>query len=329
MTTPTNNDEVRQNEQTNNPELNRKASSAIQRHSSMLFLGGVLLGLIALLALAINSSTQETSLYPVLPTFTPLVTDPDDVAIELSFTELNSNPSAFQDRRIHVSGIYTPISPPDCRPVAGVPIRWSLVSEGLQLNARGFENVLSLVRPGTELVVVGLWRNYQGPVGCGKEPPPGIVWYLEVIRIIEPNPLIGEPGIIALTVVSDNNLPGLGTIEALTTPTPSQTPTPMQTPEIEVTGQALTPIIPIVPELPSETPTLAFPPTVTSTPDPNATPTFESTPDGPETGTPDPDASATMPGSTPQTPDPNLPTSTPSGTGYPPDATDTPTGSYP
>jgi hypothetical protein len=327
MSTPTNKDEVRQNEQAANPEPNRKAPSAIHRHSSLLLLGGVLMGLIALLALATNTTTQKNSLYPELPTFTPIVPAINDEAAELSFTELNSNPAAFRDRRIQVSGIYTPISPPDCRPVAGVSIHWSLVSEGLQLNARGFENVLSLVRPGTELTVIGFWRNYQGPVGCGKEPPPSVVWYLEVIRIIEPNPLVGEPGIIALTIVSDHNLPGVGTIEALITPTPSQTP--MQTPDIEMTGQVLTPIIPIVPEVPSETPTLAFPPTVTSTPDPNATPTFESTPDGTGTGTPDANATSTMPGSAPQTPDPTLPTSTPSGTGYPPDATNTPTGSYP
>jgi hypothetical protein len=327
MSTFNDKEEVRDDELVTGTEPIRDAPSANQRQSTVLLLGGLFLGLIALLTLATFASSQNTSLYPVLPTFTPLTLALDDEAVELSFTELNSDPSTFRDKRIIVTGVYTPLPPPDCQPKAGVPIRWSLVSEGLQLNARGFENVLSLVRPGTEMTVTGFWRNYQGPLGCGKEPPPGVVWYLEVIRIIEPNPLVGESGIISLTVVSDGNLSGFGTIEALITP--SQSPTPTETPEIVVTEQLSTPGIPIVPEVPTETPTLAFPPTVTDTPDPNATPTLASTPEEGETGTPDPNATSTLPGATPQTPDPSLPTSTPSGSGYPPGATDTPTGGYP
>lgn len=303
----------------------RDIATFARRHSGSLLLAVLLVMIIGLLALASATGTANRPLYPPLPSLTPL---PQEIANEiktLTFTELNTDPGVYRDQLIQVSGTYTPLSPPDCRPWTGIPIEWSLVSEGLQLNAIGFETILRFVNPGTELTVLGYWRLYQGPLGCGKEPPAGVVWYLEVVRVLEPNPLLIGGNDLSLTVVANYPLPTLGTIEALTTPTPSTTPAPTATIEQEATEPAIDIETPVGPGEATETATLAFPGTVTHTPDPNATPTLETTPDINSTASPTP----TVAGATTETPNPALPTSTPAGTGYPPDATNTPTGGYP
>jgi hypothetical protein len=43
------------------------------------------------------------------------------------------------------------------------------------------------------MTVEGYWRLYEGPLGCGKNAPRAAIWYLEVLRIVEPNPLPGNP----------------------------------------------------------------------------------------------------------------------------------------
>jgi len=255
---------------------------------------------------------QRRPLYPSLPTFTPVSDVVTGEPALLTFTELNADPAAYRNQRIQVSGNYASIAPPACASYSGPTIRWSLVAEDLQLNAIGFENILRLVREGTPMTVTGIWRLYEGPVGCGKEPPDASVWYLAVDQIIEPNPLFGEGG-IALTVVAGSPLPTLPPLD-LEPPTPVATPTLPATEAISATAT-----------LPA-TPTFALPgttvistiatttitptPTVPGTPLPPGTPTLTITPG------PSPTAPGTLsPG---ETPSPGLPTATLSGTGYPP-----------
>jgi hypothetical protein len=294
-----------------------------RHHATALLLVGLLAVIIVVLVLTSFARTTANPLYPVLPTFTIRPASNNSETASVTFSELNSDPSAYRDQLILVTGDFTPLPPEDCRPWTGVPIQWSLVSEGLQLNARGFENILHLVNPGTELTVTGYWRLYQGPLGCGKAPEPGVVWYLDVIQIIEPNPLLTGSSDLALTVIANSPLPTLGTIEALLTPSP--TPTTTMTPEILLTATLSIQSTPQLPGSPTETPTFAIPPTVTDTPDPNATVTPESTSDPVLT----PGGTPTITGAATETPDPLLPTNTPGGPGYPPNVTNTPTGGYP
>lgn len=297
----------------------------IRQRSRAILFALILTTLLGILALASATSVANRPLYPVFPTVTSIPQEIVTDVTSLSFTELNANPGAYQDQRIQVSGDYTPLSPPDCQTWTGVSIRWSLVSEGLQLNATGFESIVGLIEPGTNLTVVGFWRLYQGPLGCGKEPAPEAVWYLEVQQVVEPNPLIVGGTNISLTVIANSPLPTLGVIEALTTPTPSLTPSPTETIQALPTEPISGIGTPGLFETPTETVTLPFPGTVTNTPDPNSTPTPEQTPGANVT----PGSTATISGLATETPGPGLPTSTPSGTGYPIDATNTPTGGYP
>jgi hypothetical protein len=235
----------------------------------------------------------------------------------VSFPNLAEDPIAYRDQRIQVTGEFTPVTPPDCRPYSGPPIAWSLVSDELQLNAIGFEDVLRLVAPGTTMTVSGIWRAYQGPLGCGKEPEDGTVWYLQVDRIIEPNPLLGT-AVPALTfeagelqgapsdAFATQALPPTLPAEA----TPELPPSPTEdfgvTPEPTIEFVEPTPTLPTTP--------LETTPLVTPTPDFGATPDLTLTPGS---GTP-----SGTPGT--GTPTVGAPTATLQGTGYP-GGTPTPT----
>lgn len=237
----------------------------------------------------------------------PFRTEPDPVELIVdgqpllvTFAELSENAADFKNKRIRVTGIYLPLLPPECTPFNGPLIHWSLVSEGLQLNARGFERPLAIISPGTTLTVEGIWRQYEGSVGCGKEPQQGNVWYLQVERIIQPNPLVAstaDPQAFLLKGVVTPMFP---------TPGPSRTPagpgiaptvlpllTPTSLPSLTATGTVVTP-------LPGLTATATATSTQTGTPGFVGTNTPAGTP-GPGTAT----ATATPTGTiTPGTPIP-------------------------
>jgi hypothetical protein len=279
----------------------------------------LLLGLLAALATLawFMWPDDPRPLYPALPTRTRLPATVEATLSEVSFPDLAEDPIAYRDQRIQVTGNFTPVTPPDCRPYSGPPIAWSLVSDELQLNAVGFEDVLRLVAPGTTMTVTGTWRAYQGPLGCGKEPKDGTVWYLQVDRILEPNPLVGtaspaltfEAGEIQVAppdAFATQTLPPTLPVEA----TPALPPSPTEdfgvTPEPTIEFIEPTPTLPTTP--------LVTTPLFTPTPDSGSTPDLTLTP---ESGTP---------GSTPGTATPTVgaPTATLQGTGYP-GGTPTPT----
>lgn len=283
---------------------------------------------LAFLALSLSSRSQRP-LYPILATPTPPAGTLEFEPVEIGFSELNSDPESFLGRRLQVSGTYTPLEMPDCISYSGPLIRWSLVAEDLQLNAIGFETLLRLVEPDTELTVAGIWTAYRGPVGCGKEPEDATVWYLQVERIVAPNPLSGASG-PALTVIPGEALPTLPPLEAAVTPSPDLSPTAMitgtmtatvtiqstgfpgpATPTVEPTGLPVTPLA-----------TAGSPAATAGTPAPG-TPA--------ETPTPGPSPTPSATGGAQGTTTPGLPTTTPSGTGYPSQSTPTATttGGYP
>lgn len=291
---------------------------AVLRRWPWLAAVAVLLLLAGLAAIVYTLLARDTRpLYPNLPTFTPLASTIEGEPSLIGFAELNEDPDAFRDRRIQVSGNFASVEAPTCVPHAGPIIRWSLVDEELQLNAAGFENVLRLIEEGTPMTVSGIWRLYQGPAGCGKEPADGNVWFLEVDQIIEPNPLFGEGG-VALTVEAGGPLATLPPLD-LSTPTLEATPTLTATLEAAPTDGVLPTFAPPTAVLPS--PTLATgTPTATTSATPTATtgpsPTLGTPPTPTQTGTPGPSPTPSPTGSAGQT-TPGIPTATLSGGGYP------------
>lgn len=269
-------------------------------------------------------------LYPVLASPTSVGPVLENETTLVGFAELNADPAAFRNQSIQVSGAYTPVELPICQPFAGPRIQWSLVAEELQLNAAGFERILRLAEPGISMTVTGIWRLYQGPLGCGKEPEDGAVWYLQVTQILEPNPITGSVPII-LTFVpgpGDGDPGAILPTPAAETPDAQMTPTPLPTVLVTIQPTATLPIGATTGPEPSPTPTLPVTPLatpVTDTPDPLGTVTPAS-----GTGTPDstPDPAGTPTGSPGGTVTPPLPTGTTPPDGYPP-ASATPDDGYP
>lgn len=269
-------------------------------------------------------SRDNRPLYPNLPTFTPVAGTLEGEPAVLSFTELNADPDAYRDRRIQVAGDFASVVPPTCIPYAGPPVRWTLVSEDLQLNAVGFEHLLRLLPEGTPMTVTGLWRLYRGPVGCGKEPPDANVWYLAVDQILEPNPLL-DPGAGALTVVAGSPLPTLPPLD-LEAPTMTATPTltaTVATPPGVLPTIGATSTFPATETATTSTATVTGTADLTGTPTPTGTVDVTGTPTLTVTPGPSPTPSATSEGGANETP--GIPTATVSGTGYPGD----PTPGYP
>jgi hypothetical protein len=211
-------------------------------------------------------------------------------AVPLTFVQLNADPVAYQDQYIQIQGAYLELPVPDCNPYRGPAFVWSLadlatdVTQRLRVDVQGFEDVIHLVPEGTPITVEGYWRLYQGPLGCGKNAPRQAVWYLEVLRIMAPNPF---PGVVESPRVTPAEEPQIEiTPLATLTPTPatSATPdlllTPSTTPSATMTLSVTASPDPLL--TPSGTPTLALTPgttlTVTITPTPPGEGTPEPTP---------------------------------------------------
>jgi hypothetical protein len=300
------------------PSPNNRFQSVVSRARIITAAAAVLLlaGL-SLLAFSLSARTAQP-LYPNLPTFTRIAETVTFEAVSVGFAELNADPAAFQDQRLQVTGEFTPVDPPACLDFNGPHLQWSLVADELQLNAIGFEDVLRLVSPDTELTVTGIWRAYQGPMGCGKEPPDGTVWYLAVDQILKPNPLFGaaDPALTMIAGTPQNN------------PLLDDDPTSM--PNLTSTPSGTSPATTPLPGAPIVTPTVLTPagiPTQMNTTPASGigTPTPAGTPTGSPTPGPSPTPMGTgAPGGTTT---PSIPTATPSGTGYP--SQPTPPGGYP
>lgn len=213
----------------------------------------------------------------------------------VSFEELDVDPRAYQNQLVRVTGALLQVPSLPCSPVNGPVPQWALVDEELQLNGRGFEQVLHLVPVGTELTVDGFWRRYRGPVGCGKEPPVDTIWYLEAVRLVQPNPIPGLEGLLAtgsprVTIEPVATLPAEGTATGTATPsgTPTATATITGTPTLMTMTPSPTATVEGTPtEAVTATPSLTPGPgeTLTSTPTPSQTPTPTATTAGASTPT--------------------------------------------
>ena len=274
--------------------------------------------LFVILILFIAACGQKGGLRP----FEPTVVSDQIIAGQpqlITFIELEADPTRYQDKLIRVTGSYISLPVVACSPYSGPNPAWALVSDDLRLDTLGFEGLLfQLAQQETTLTVDGVLRRYDGPLGCGKRPSASILWYLESLQIVQPNPLV-----LAESDVGDGSgvipppfptgTPPSPAIEETPIPeptpgpgTPSRTPSPtsVNVPTITATGTVEPDSSPTAE--PDSTATRTPTPTRTLTPIPTGTGAV-----GTSTTTPTPSRTPT-PGPTSQT----LPTSTP-GDGYP------------
>lgn len=269
---------------------------------------------LALVGIWLNSLPPTGKFGPIQPTSTPngLISSQP---ITITFSTLNADPYAILDRYVRVTGSFTKLQPIVCTPTKGPQARWALVSDGLQMDMVGLENVIPMIPEGATLTVDGIWRLYTGPLGCGKEPAAQQLWYLEAQRIHAPNPLAF--GDVAAQPVVD---------EPLFTPTPEFPPAgEVELPPLEPTFPSETGEFPTAPAI-GITP-LPSNPGLTATPRPTTrpgtTPTITLTPSPTPTGTLSPTPTPTIDPNMTGTPTSTVPTPTPQtlpgeGSGYPP-----------
>ncbi len=131
---------------------------------------------------------------PVVDVVSPAVSGTYIGPVEIDFVTLSENPAGYQNQLVQISGRYKLFeqdSPPVfCPNRKGPHLTWSLQGDGKHLNIAGFDQLVDLAPVGAAITVEGVWKRYEGPAGCGKEPADQVVWYLMVSRIIEPNPLL-------------------------------------------------------------------------------------------------------------------------------------------
>ncbi len=242
----------------------------------------------------------------------------------VTFSDLQEHPEDFKDSLIRVSGSYFRLKTPNCFPISGYDAEWMLVSEDLRLDAVGFEQLMRLVEEGTILTVDGFFRLYEGPLGCGKAAPITTAWFLEVLQIVQPNPLLksGSKGSGFGTPIGS---PPIATVPGTATALPPTIQLPItETPQLTMVPTGTPTAIGTIP--PMGTGTITPTGTRPSTGTPKTTPTNQST--GTTTPTPTrtvtPTSSATpiaSPTLGPAPTQPPLPTTypgqTPMPTGYP------------
>ncbi|MFO7536881.1 MAG: hypothetical protein R6X32_02340 [Chloroflexota bacterium] len=266
---------------------------------------GSLLLLLCLGLLLFNwQQAQNRPLKPARPNPTPAALIISREPESVTFSRLNEDPFAYIHHSIQVNGTPILLPLPNCTLYNGPVIRWALVAEELQLNGRGYERIMRQVAPDVTLTVKGIWRLYEGPLGCGKGPPSDSLWYLEVIQIVAPNPLPLRDGTLLDLPIQPAD--PLATLEPAPTPDPRQptatptltggtaTPTPIATSSTPGTPTSTPTLDPNqtaspTPTLGTTTPTATSIPgaTVTSTPTPSPSPTNQAGPPPPATATPD------------------------------------------
>lgn len=282
---------------------------------------------------------------PIFPTPTQIgIVNQEPVPVD--FETFNSDPSIFVDRFVRVTGRYVPKRDAICTSrQRGPSIEWFLISGGFQMEMSGFGSVVELAPEQAFFTIDGIWRQYTGPVGCAKEPVEKTIWYLEVVRIIEPNPLVasadsanrvtiiapistavssGASGIVG-TPPTDENLQPVNGPTAIATPSPTVTPLANgPTPAVNPTATPFVVATPLPAISPTPLATSATGARATATPTPRATvtpvPSASASPTATATPVPTSDGSGDdgdgLGGTGGGTPNPATPVPTPIG-GYP------------
>jgi hypothetical protein len=217
-------------------------------------------------------------------------------SVSVSPITLVRNPSALEDQYIELAGNYKQLPIQVCAGESHLsPIGWRLAIGDLEIPASGFEQQLrDLVEDGLPLVVDGRWKQWEGPVGCGRRVPVQQIWYLAVTEIISPNPLTAvqkEAGEVAEVPGSDVDIttaPPVVTVISLATDTAVPV---IQTATAQPYPIAINSVTPELQGSPTEASTQG--PSITSTPTISITGTGTEERTGPVTETPESNQSPT------------------------------------
>ena len=221
----------------------------------------------------------------------------------VSLLTLARNPVAFEGEDLILSGNYRPLPVPVCGEEAHPsPATWVLGDSDIEIPVAGFDSALRDLAPaGLPMQVEGRWQKWEGPVGCGRRAPSEIIWHLQLINILSPNPLSASLPMTAVPPGAATPLSTQATLADSRTPAAGSTATISSTNQLPGTIPTTTPALigsltPVASSTPGPSPsgtivaTVTPFPTFTVTGTPPATPTGTTTPDG---TTPGPTPTAT------------------------------------
>ncbi len=219
--------------------------------------------------LAACTSNTETTPTP-FPQVSTVASGKNNPLIMVELSELAANPEMYEGSMVAVNGRYQSVNPRVCSTTQyNPPSTWGLTTDDWMIYMNGFDKQLkSLLPKGINMSVTGIWRQWRGPVGCGKDAAVQDIWYLDVQKITSPNPLTqitltptipgevteiadtgsepldpGQPTPITTPVFEEATLPAPGVPES--TPIGIEaTPTPFSTPDSDSLTATLTPTQP-------------------------------------------------------------------------------------
>lgn len=242
-------------------------------------------------------------------------TPPAGATLEISISDLATDPEAYANTRLEITGKYRRLPLLVCEnDPHPSPATWQLVAEdGSIIALGGFDSQVRTLLPNNLTVTVsGVWQLFEGPVGCGKDATGTQIWYLKVSDILSPSPIArvtltptgsgsqiadnGEEATAVSTPDEQGNLPPTATLTNGTAPASNGTPTSPSTsvPSLPGSGTATsTPTLATGPGGPGGPPTDT--PDAAQTPDPDGTNTATPGSSGGATNTPAPSGGSVTP----------------------------------
>lgn len=233
--------------------------------------------------------------------------------LRLTLEDVLFNPVAYEGARIQVNGRYKKLPVRVCEGQRfDSPASWSITDGERILFLDGFEGQIRQLLPEQITVEVsGIWRRWNGPMGCGKEAIRSEVFYLDVRNVISPNPITA----VTLTpfgeAIAEDPLTTPESVADEAAPTPDDR------------EEDAPPDVVILPTA-SSTPTSSSPSNGNA---PSLTPTIDDSGDEDDGSGEDPGVNPTGTGTATQTAVPSGSTPTPTPGGAAPTAT--PTGAVP
>jgi hypothetical protein len=236
----------------------------------------IIVNLVLLLLLNGCRSVAEVNTPAPAATPAPTILPASFMVVQARLVDLLNNPSHYEGLTVQVTGDYRRLPRLICDgEVYASPATWALVSGDLVVQAAGFEAMLRAPAGSTiPLTVEGRWQRWHGLVGCGKDAAPREIWYLDVSRVVSPNPIVHVtplPGHAGEVIGGGDPPTPTGEEEGMERPGIGITPLPpggdlaMPTPvEMATPGLPAPPAGPPLP--PTSTPTLESVAIITPTP---------------------------------------------------------------
>ncbi|MCP5098245.1 MAG: hypothetical protein GY943_22070, partial [Chloroflexi bacterium] len=127
--------------------------------------------LILIIAATISACTTNEVVtptpFPNDDTTTPIISSGQVVPVEIA--QLVENPETFEGVTVLVNGRYHPLPARVCSATSyASPATWNLVAGEGNVYMNGFDSQLNALLPeSTSMTVNGVWRQWNGPIGCG------------------------------------------------------------------------------------------------------------------------------------------------------------------